>query len=324
MDRRNYLHHTDVFGVLQPTEDHPDGILNTRGYELASYLGAALICVSVLATSAGTHKHISTLRESRKSESLTLAGAAATAREILANKSFRNIMLFAVVISSSNGLTAALWIYLMTFFWLLNTDQIAFLSFMNLLGAAAAMMAFAFPGSLDGQAQHRIVRQLCRTRDRLSADTVAPKWLASGRVGVAATRLGNVCRPVFLGDAGLTDCVHVGGYCGRCAIEWGLRHEGAVVSAQTFVGKLSTAAGTWTAGLVLLLIAFPQTQAVDDVPDAIRHDLALVYVSIMLVSISLCALLLSRFTLNRAQHAKNLAALADDPVRDPLTKRLEE
>lgn len=144
---------------LQPTDDHPDGILNPRGYELASYLGAALICISILVASTGTHRHIATLQESRESKSLTLASAAATAREILSNRSFRNIMLFAVVISSSNGLTAALWIYLMTFFWLLNTDQIAFLSFVNLLGAAAAMVALPYLARLTDK--RNIAAQSC-------------------------------------------------------------------------------------------------------------------------------------------------------------------
>ena len=64
--------------------------------------------------------------------------------------------------------------------------------------------------------------------------------------------------------------------------------------------------------MVLLFIAFPQASAVADVPDATRNDLALTYMSVMLISITLCATILLRFTLNRAQHNHNLKVLSKE------------
>jgi Na+/melibiose symporter-like transporter len=91
----------------------------------------------------------------------------------------------------------------------------------------------------------------------------------------------------------------------------GLRHEGAVISAQTFVGKLSTAAGTWLAGIMLTVIAFPDSGSVADVSEQARFDLALGYLSILLVTLSVCLFFLFRYTLDRAQHQQNLAVLGE-------------
>jgi len=296
---------------LQPSESQPDGALNQAGYQLASYLGAALIFLSILVSSFGTHHHIPTLRQARPSNVLNLSSAFATAREIFANRPFRTVISFAAVLRSSDGLIAAIWIYLMTFFWLQDTDQIAFLSVMNLLGSIAAMFVLPRVARLTDKRNIALTANCTalitaclpiglRLAGVIPDDLVWPMLMVASffetffwvmLVSLIASMLADVVEDVQ--SAG------------------GLRHEGAVISAQTFVGKLSTAAGTWLAGMVLMLIAFPQAGGVADVSEQTRNDLALTYISILLVAISLGGFLLLRFTLNRTEHQKNLATLGD-------------
>jgi len=296
---------------LAPTADQPDGALNRTGYQLASYLGAFLIFFSVLASALGTRKHIPLLREPRASNSMTLKNALATIREIFASKPFRAIMAYALVLRSSDGLIAALWIYLMTFFWLVDTDQLALLSVMNLIGSFGVM--FLLP---------RISRLADKRTIALVSTSAA---IITGCVPIALRLAGwlpdHLVWPVLMVSAAidtffwvvlasllasmLADIVEDVQSSGR------LRHEGAVISAQTFVGKLSTAAGTWLAGIMLTVIAFPDSGSVADVSEQARFDLALGYLSILLVTLSVCLFFLFRYTLDRAQHQQNLAVLGE-------------
>jgi len=294
---------------LQPTPEQQDGALNRVGYELASNLGAVLILLSVLATTVGTHRHVPVLREPRHNQMLTFASMWATLKELFSNQPFRTIMGFAVVIRSADGLMAALWIYLVTFFWLLSTDQIAFLSVMNLAGSAAAM--FLLP-RLARLTDKRTLALICNCAAVVT--TCLPillrlaGWLPDDMIWPALVTAAffDLCFWVMLASliaSMLTDVVE------DVQASGGLRHEGAVIAYQTFVDKLSTAAGTWFAGMVLLLIAFPRASSVAEVAEATRSDLALTYVTVMLFSIALCAFILLRFTLDRTRHNQNLAAL---------------
>ncbi len=80
---------------LQPTPVQPNGALNQAGYQLASYLGAGLIFVAILASAVGTHRHIPTLRQRRSNDSLNLSSVLATVRDVFGNRPFRTIMSFA-------------------------------------------------------------------------------------------------------------------------------------------------------------------------------------------------------------------------------------
>jgi len=296
---------------LQPTEDQPDGALNRVGYQHASYLGAVLIFLSILASSIGTHRHVPTLREPREVHPFGLSSFLTTVREVFGNGPFRTIMSFAIVLRSSDGLMAALWIYLVTFFWLLDTDQIAFLSVMNLLGSAAAM--FALP-RLARRADKRTIALVANCVGLVTAclpiglrlagvipdHLVWPILVVTAFVDIFFWVMLASLMASMLADV-VEDVQSAGG----------LRHEGAVVSSLTFVAKLSTAAGTWLAGMVLTLIAFPEVSGVAEVADATRQDLALTYLSILTISITVCAFLLYRYTLDRAQHQRNLEALGE-------------
>ncbi len=295
---------------LQPTETQPDGALNQAGYVASSYLGAGLILLSILAASAGTHRHIPQLRRPRETNSLSLVNALATVKEVITSKAFRTIISVALVLRASDGLMAAIWIYIMTFFWIMNTDQIAFLSVMNLLGALGAMFALPRLARLTDKrnialaANAGLLLTGCLPLALRLAGIMPDSWVWPVLVGASALDTFFWVMLISLMASMLTDVVE------DVQSSGGLRHEGAIVSAQTFVGKLSTAAGTWLAGMVLTLIAFPQMGEVAAVPDSARNDLALTYLSVYVISISIGMALLLRFKLNRAQHQKNLNAVA--------------
>ena len=297
-----------MYGVfLQPTAEHPDGVLNGDGYRTASWLGAALILVSIAISSLGTHRHVQTLRAARPLTPFALRGAFDTVRAIFKNRPFRALMTYAIVYRSTDGLFAALWIYLVTFFWLLDTSQIAILSSMNLIGAAVAM------GITPLLAQHRDKRTIVLAANFASIVTscmpitlrllgwLPDQWVFRTLLATSVFDVFLTVVTVSLLASMITDLVE------DVQRADGRRHEGAIISAQTFISKLSTASGTWTAGLVLTAIAFPRTTAVADVTHEKAASLGFTYLMVLYVSIAACGLLLLRYKLNRVAHEANVA-----------------
>ena len=298
---------------LQPTAAQPDGVLNAMGYRIASWLGATLILVSVTATAFGTHRHVPALRGARQHASLDLRAAWTTVRAIFANGPFRALMLYAIVYRSTDGLFAALWIYLVTYFWLLEPSQIAWLTSMNLIGSFLAMA---------------VTPWLSRNHDKRTIVLAANFASLITSCGPITLRLlgflpDHAVFPTLLGVAifdtflivvtvsvlasMITDLVE------DVQRTDGRRHEGAIISAQTFISKLSTASGTWIAGLVLTAIAFPQTSRVADVTRDTADSLGLTYLLVLYGSIALCGALLFRYKLDRITHAANVATIGVAP-----------
>jgi Na+/melibiose symporter-like transporter len=299
---------------LRPTAAFPDGVLNGMGYRVASWLGAALILVSVAVTAFGTHRHVATLREARPTTTLDLRAALKTVHAIFANGPFRALMLYAVAYRSTDGLFAALWIYLVTFFWLLEPSQIAWLTSMNLIGSFLAMAVT--PWLSRNHDKRNIVLAAnfaslitsCMPITLRLLGLLPDEWVFRTLLGVAIFDTFLIVVTVSLLASMIADLVE------DVQKADGRRHEGAIISAQTFISKLSTASGTWIAGLVLTAIAFPQTARVADVPRAVADSLGLTYLLVLYASIALCGVLLLRYKLDRVTHEANVAFVARTAV----------
>jgi Na+/melibiose symporter-like transporter len=300
-----------MYGIwLEPTNAYPDGVLNRDGYQTASVFGAVLILASIATMALGTHRHVQRFASKRVTNRLSLGEALATVASLFKNPSFRALILFAVVYTSADGMIAALWIYLASYFWGLNTDQIALINFVNLFGAVVAMA---------------VVPVLARRRDKRGVTIVMGLSGLVVSTGPAAVRLigwlpDALIMPVMIAQ-GLVETffiVAIAALIGsmiadvveEMEVRSGVRQEGGILAAQTFVTKVATAVGTWLAGVVLALIAFPQTQRVTDVPQATLTSLATVYVAVLAASMIVGVLFLRGYRIDRSRHARNLSGVA--------------
>ncbi len=296
---------------LQPSDAYPDGILNPEGYRAASWIGAILVVASVLISALGMHRYVPLLSEAREARALTLREALATVRGVFASDSFRALMLYALAYRSTDGFFAALVAYMWTYFWLIDTTQIAILSAVNFLGALVAMaVAPRFARNHDkrtiviwtnlGFLLTGCIPIVLRLAGLIPDEAVFPVLTAIAvfdiTLIVVTLSLMNSMIADIVEDVQKTD---------------GLRHEGAVVSAQTFVNKLSTAAGVWSAGLLISLVGFPAGVAVSQVPSEKVSLLASSYLGVLFLSIALCVLLLLRYKLGRQAHLENLRMIRD-------------
>ena len=94
----------------------------------------------------------------------------------------------------------------------------------------------------------------------------------------------------------------------------GRRSEGVFFAARSFAQKAVHGIGTFTASMILAVIAFPDGARPGDVAPEVVRNLGLVYVPVLML-LYICALtLLTGYRISRESHAENLRRLSGEPV----------
>ncbi len=94
-------------------------------------------------------------------------------------------------------------------------------------------------------------------------------------------------------------------------LETGRRNEGVISSAMTFASKCAYALGTFIAGTMLALIAFPTETDVGEVPAATIFELGLVYGPLVLVMWLGACYGINGYSISRARYSKTVSRLKE-------------
>ena len=98
------------------------------------------------------------------------------------------------------------------------------------------------------------------------------------------------------------------------------RSEGLFFAALAFVSKATTGVGALIGGQMLRLVAFPEHANPDTIDTRVLHNLAYVYMPVIVILFTAGMFLLARYRITRESHSENLrkleeaAMLAEVPV----------
>ena len=160
---------------LQPDAAHPVGVLNPAGYHRYGVAASLLMAFSILVSTLGTHAAIPYLREPPVRRSRGLAAVLGDMRETLSNRSFLAIFGAGIFSAMGAGIIAALNIYLNTFFWELDSNQMSLLVVGNFVSAALALpLASRLSGLYGGKKPAAVRAGVAAGRARPGADRAAP------------------------------------------------------------------------------------------------------------------------------------------------------
>ena len=87
------------------------------------------------------------------------------------------------------------------------------------------------------------------------------------------------------------------------------RSEGVFFASVTFIRKTTQGIGVVAAGLLLTYSEFPEGVTPDQVPVSVVHDLATIYVPVVILLWSLMILCISMYQVDRTKHEENLQTL---------------
>ena len=117
-------------------------------------MSALIIGVAILVCAGGLHRHIPHLRGRAGTASISVRGFLRQFRAALAVPSLRALLFSTVFSYVASGMTNALWVYLYSFFWGLESWQISTILVANVVGACVAYVVF--PRFATGREKKRV------------------------------------------------------------------------------------------------------------------------------------------------------------------------
>ncbi len=304
-----------LFAVfLEPSENDPQGFFHLPGWHLYGLVGASSIFTAILITALGTHHRIPHLKSPPPERTLTIAKIFSEIWETLSNPSFRALFVATLFGLLATGISATLNQYINGFFWNFTGDQIAMLTFAVYVSAIMALILAPIAGRIWGKKRAAIIIGLM-------AFTLAPAPVFARLLGllpengtpelffiilfVTVFDVALIIAYQMLAAAMVTDIVE------ESELKTGRRSEGTFFAGITFIRKLSQGIGVMTASLILAFAAIaPGTR-----PDAASADsvakLGFGYAATLLTVWMLMILAITFYRISREDHARNLAALAN-------------
>jgi len=303
---------------LKPELHGAVGQLNRDGYAHYGLAAAGVMLVAILTSAIGTHRHIPNLRFAPVRR-MRLPVLVREMMGTLNNRSFLRVLAAALFTAMATGLVLSSALYINTFFWGLDSGQIAVFTIAS-VGSAA--VAFGLAPALSK-----------RFGKQPSAITVMLAALVINSTPIALRLLGaypsNDSPWLFL----LVIAAHVAAT--SCAItanilissmtadvvedselRTGRRSEGLFFSATAFVNKAVSGVGIFASGLLLWVVGFPDGARPGQIDPQVVRDLGAVYAPTLVGFYVCAALALVGYRITRESHNTALCDLAAEPPQD--------
>lgn len=297
---------------LRPDAAHKVGQLNPVGYAHYGLAAAGLMFFAILVSAVGTHREIPYLRvvPQRKVSIATLG------REMLgtlAHASFLRILLASLCTAMAGGLSLSINLYFTTFFWELNSTQIALFTFASFLAAVFAFTAAPALSRRFGKKASAMVLlvlgvmvsstpvtlRLLGVFPPNGSPLIFPLLFLQNTVSVGLIVTANILMSSMVADV-VEDS----------ELRTGRRSEGLFFAANAFVAKAVSGIGIFASSMILTVVAFPQGARPGHVDPAIIRHLGMVYVPTMVTLYVAAALITSGYRITRQTHEDSLRRLA--------------
>jgi Na+/melibiose symporter-like transporter len=288
-----------------------DGRFNRDSYEIFGIVASALIFLSIMVSSLGTHRRIPHLKQPPPERALSPRKVFAEFRETLSERSFLALFGAALCGAVATGFAASLTFYILTFFWEFSSFETGTIT----LGTFVAALIGLFLAPL-------VTRRLGKKRGAIVVGLIAfigsPMPMALKLLGWLPDDDTFVFYFVLITgivDVGLIICYQIlvasmmADLVELSELKTGRRSEGVFSAALTFVRKSVQGLGLLLASLVLSLADFPAGANVAEVPTAAAERLAMFYIPTILVIWMTMMAVISRYRLDRGTHEANLRAL---------------
>ncbi|MBY9067178.1 MFS transporter [Hyphomonas sp. WL0036] len=289
------------------------GLLDQTGYHTYAWIAAPLMAIAIFISSIGTHNRISSLltppRPERKSLLQTLKEMAGT----LFHRVNAPIFIGSIFGSMGGGLYAALTIYMQTYFWQLNGDQIAVLTSSGLLGVILALVIALPLSKVFGKKwttlalfSVTLLGIVAPVALRLSgffpangAANLLPLLFAFQAFVSMSVVAASILTASMIADA--TDQIQ---------LTTGRQSEGLLFSAATFIGKTVSGMGVLMSGLMLTLVGFPDDAKPGAVAQSTVDNLALALTIATFIFTTTALIFMSFYPVSRSDHESAVETLA--------------
>jgi GPH family glycoside/pentoside/hexuronide:cation symporter len=299
---------------LADTPEFPAGQLNPAGYRIYGLVGACAILASILTSSIGTHRYIPIMKKPRPKLPFQPGRVFRELAQTLSNRSFLALFLAGVFSAIAGGLTTNLNIYMNTYFWELTSGRIKYIIFFQFLSALiGASLAIFLTRRFDKKraalglivfsilfGPAPVLLRLVGFFPGNESSWLLPILMFHGLVEVSVIVMIGIAVSSMIADIAEQN-----------EIRTGRREEGLFFAARSFAAKATSGVGTFLAGVMLSLIAFPRDAEPGAVEPEIIFNLGFVYGPVLMVLYFISFAFITRYDISRSGHQSHLEALAE-------------
>ncbi len=295
------------------TETGADGRLDAAAYGGYALVCSAMIFVAILACALGTHRLIPRLKPPPEKTPLTLRRFTGEIRDVLANPSYRMLVLGSLFASAAGGFNDVVGLYMNTYFWEFTTREIGLLV---LALSISVVVAFLVTRPItERYDKRRTIVVLAGVAILLGPLPIFLRllgWMPENRdplllwlfIGHAVVLVTMVVAIAIIVSSMLADVVD------QSELSTGKRQEGMFGAAIAFSAKAASGVGGLLAGIALDLVDFPrQAEAGSVAADKITL-LGIAVGPCMMVLYLLTLVFLARYRITREEHTEILRRLA--------------
>ena len=297
---------------LRHDATHPLGILNRAGYGQWGTIGAISIFVTILLSTLATHRFIPLL-SAPSSRTATLGETVREVMATLSNPSLLVIVVSGFFSSLGSGVTAAMNPYMNLYFWGLSPQVVGLITLSGIPATLlGAMLAPILSRRFDKKPTMMtlfavvIVTSLIPVGLRLiglmppnGSPLLVAILLVDSFLGIVLGLMGFIIVASMIGDVVEDN-----------ALRTGVRSEGLLFAANGLIPKLSGGVGAFLGSAIITLVHLPSHAQQGTLPAPMLHQLGLIFLPVSAVLNGLAIAVLAPYRIDRATHARNLAALA--------------
>jgi GPH family glycoside/pentoside/hexuronide:cation symporter len=295
---------------LREDAANPLGVLNRERYADFGLFAAALILITIIASTFATHHRIKTLHVP-PAHRQTLRDALVELRGAVKQPGLLLLMLATMLNGFGGGLWFGLYVYLFLNFWGLKPQEMSWVILASPVSSVLALWLVPRLSALTGKRPFMMACYLgwlvmfltpfvARMAGLMPAGGTA-LWGALAAIAVVELLFAYGVHIVL--QSMLTDAADA------VAVKTGRRLEGVLFATFGLLDKWGIAFGAFGAGLVLALVGFPTKAVPGTVAPEIVNGLALACVPAVAACNMVAMVLISRFRIDHAQHAANIAEL---------------
>ncbi len=298
-----------VFLAERP--DGTSGMLSADGYHDYGLFGAVAMTVAVLVSARGQHSRVAHW-PARAHSPFSLRVAFAELRESFSHPAFLILLAGGALAYTSQGITFSMSNYLYLYIWRFSQTDFIVYPLVIFLSVVACFVLLPALHRRWGKRETAVVSALIG-----AAVWVAPfilralgSWPREGSTEsttalFAAFFLSNV----FSVAAMISASSMVADVVEASQEQTGRRAEGAFFAGNFFMQKCATGLGIFLTGQLLYMAGLSTSAKPGEVPAQVIDNLAMIYVSAVVVFAIAIALVLRRFPITRADHEARVAAL---------------
>jgi GPH family glycoside/pentoside/hexuronide:cation symporter len=316
-----------VYNYLFPTtEAFPIGQLNPAGYPRLALAAGILLTTAAIVTTLLTRREIPYLRQhTTVPESFSPRRIIGELLTALKNRQFRLVFLVVLISAAISGTTANIGIYMTTFFWGFNTEDLRWFA----LSATGAVLAFPLVSAIQKRWDKKTILLWCSIVSLLDGiiivnlrfldvlpDNGDPKLLmilvAAGVFAAAVAVVHGIIGASIVADT-LDD--H--------ELRTGLRQEAMFFAGLSFSGKAVSGLGIVLGGFIIAMIQFPTGVLPSAVPEQQIFLLGLI-VGVLVPLLHLIPIsLIRQYKITREEHQRITKALVERHSGKPNPAEME-